>query len=142
MLLFALVIAIASPGAIGQSSPPPGWWARLDMGKWLYEANCAVCHGTAGKGDGPYKRQLTRDPSDLTVLARNNKGVFPVSHVYQVIDGRAEVGAHGPREMPIWGYGYIFRVPEPDAQYPYETESAVRARILALIDYLNRLQAR
>ena len=127
-------MAITSVAAYSQTT--------ADYGKRLYEANCAVCHGLKGKGDGPFKRNLTKDPTDISVLARNNKGVFPVSHIYQVIDGRWQVGAHGPREMPIWGYGYIFRPTEPNMESPYEMEAAVRVRILALIDYINRLQTK
>lgn len=113
-----------------------------NYGKRLYDANCAICHGPKGKGDGPYKSHLTQSPADITVLAKNNDGVFPVERIYQVIDGRWEVGAHGPREMPIWGYGYIFKPAETNAESPFEMESSVRARILALIEFIYRLQSK
>jgi mono/diheme cytochrome c family protein len=125
-------MVFTSAAALSQIKP--------DYGRRLYEANCAVCHGDKGKGDGPYKRFLTMDPADITVLQKNNNGVFPVSRIYQVIDGRWEVGAHGPREMPIWGYGYILKPVEPRVESPYEMEALVRVRILALIDYIDRLQ--
>ena len=130
--LFGAAMAFTSVAAFSQMTS--------DYGKRLYETNCAVCHGLKGKGDGPYKPYLTKDPTDITVLAKNSNGVFPVSHLYQVIDGRWEVGAHGPREMPIWGYGYIFKPAEPNIESPYEMEASVRVRILALIDYIHRLQ--
>jgi mono/diheme cytochrome c family protein len=38
----------------------------LARGKNLYEVNCALCHGTGGKGDGPMAEKLRRKPADLT----------------------------------------------------------------------------
>ena len=113
-----------------------------ENGKRLYDANCAVCHGPKGKGDGPYRAYLTVDPADLTELSKKHGGAFPAGRVYEVIDGRWEVGAHGPREMPIWGYGYRFRPEEKGLESPSEIESIVRTRILSLIEYISRLQVR
>jgi len=31
-----------------------------------YTTHCAVCHGTAGRGDGPAAKGLTPPPADLT----------------------------------------------------------------------------
>ena len=33
---------------------------RIDIGKREYDANCAICHGLVGKGDGPYKMYLNK----------------------------------------------------------------------------------
>jgi hypothetical protein len=84
----------------------------------------------------------------LTVLAKNNGGVFPFNSIYEVIDGRKVIIAHGTRDMPIWGNRYM---PDPNkAASPnasqmfvnpsYDPETVVRMRILAVIDYLNRIQ--
>src|SRR3989338_9357678 len=78
----------------------------MDVGKFEYEGACAVCHGITGKGNGPFMGQLATRVPDLTVLAANNGGVFPFDRVYQVIDGRQELKAHGTREMPIWGRSF------------------------------------
>ena len=115
----------------------------VDVGKSEYDAACAVCHGSKGKGNGPFVEQLASRVPDLTVLARNNKGVFPFDHVYQVIDGRRELKAHGPREMPIWGQAFNMQ----SSRYfqntpPQDTESAARSRIMALTEYVYRLQAK
>jgi len=78
----------------------------LDVGKGEYDAACAICHGAGGRGDGAYTSQLKGQVPDLTVLAKNNQGVFPFDRVYQIIDGQQELKAHGSREMPIWGRAF------------------------------------
>lgn len=116
---------------------------NLDVGKFEYEGACAVCHGPKGKGDGYMKSQLVSRVPDLTVLARNNNGVFPFDRVYQIIDGREEVKSHGSREMPVWGRTFNLQSSVFFENYPkHDTESAARSRILALTEYLYRLQAK
>ena len=137
MLLSA---TLAGP-ALAQMSTPKG--AVIDIGKGEYEAACAVCHGLKGKGDGPFVSQLTAKMPDLTVLAKNNQGVFPFDRVYQVIDGRQEVKAHGLREMPVWGRAFGRQSSIYFESYPpQDADSQARSRILALTEYLFRLQAK
>jgi hypothetical protein len=93
-----------------------------------------------GRGDGHYKPFLTRSPSDLTKLAKANGGVFPYLRVYEVVDGRREVAAHGQRDMPIWGADYLEKSAREAMDVPYDPEMYVRTRITALIDYVYRLQ--
>ena len=126
---------IAAPGSTAAAE-------KIDFGKREYQANCAGCHGASGKGDGPYNAFLNKSSSNLTVLAKNNGGVFPMARVYEVIDGRQEVPAHGKRDMLIWGADYAVKAAEYYVDVPYDPESYVRARILALIEYINRLQAK
>lgn len=52
-----------------------------DFGKTEFESSCASCHGIRGKGNGPLVPLLTRRPTDLTLLAKNNQGVFPTGCV-------------------------------------------------------------
>lgn len=113
---------------------------RVDFGKREYDANCAICHGQKAKGDGPYAGLLTKTLPDLTVLAKRNGGVFPLQRVYDSIEGSSVVGAHGTRDMPIWGAAYRLKAAEHYMDMPYNAETYVRARILALAEYLNRLQ--
>ena len=115
---------------------------RVSIGQSEYVANCAVCHGVTGKGDGPYAASLAIKPPDLTVLAKNNGGVFPTNRVSELIDGRAQVQGHGPREMPVWGEDYLSQAGREYDDYPINREAFVRGRILALIDYLYQLQAK
>ena len=93
--------------------------------KYEYRVHCAVCHGLSGKGDGPFADQLKSGTvvPNLTELSKKNNGVFPFMRVYETIES-GKVSAHGTREMPIWGERYV------------------RARILALTKYINRLQVR
>src|SRR6516225_6568496 len=120
----------------------------LDPGKAEYHSSCAPCHGIDGKGNGPVSADLKVPPPDLTVLAKKNNGTFPFNSVYEIIDGRKTVMAHGTRDMPIWGDRYT---PEPSKALipkPSENilslfcdpEAVVRMRILAVIDYLSRIQ--
>lgn len=124
-----------------------GWTQELDAGKTEFQSSCAACHGADGKGNGPMKSELRVAPPDLTVLTKKNNGVFPVSLVYEMIDGRHKVSSHGTRDMPIWGFRYTPSVREWFAQpsdfntnLSANTEFMVRSRILALVDYLNRIQ--
>jgi len=114
---------------------------KVDFGKREFEANCASCHGITGKGNGSVAELLRKSPPDLTLLAKNNQGVFPMARLYDVIEG-ANVPAHGSRDMPVWGRDYRIKDAEYYMDVPYDAEAMVRARILALLEYLNRLQAR
>lgn len=118
------------------------------FGQREFEANCATCHGMDAKGKGPVAGFLTRNPPDLTTLSRSNGGVFPMDRLYRVIDGTdlpqatQQAGPHGSREMPIWGRDYRIRDGEYFGDMPYNADAMVRMRILALLEYLNRLQVR
>lgn len=114
----------------------------LDLGKKEFESRCAICHGANGEGQGTWKGMLKVAPADLTVLAKNNKGVFPFDKVHSIIDGRADVKAHGSREMPIWGDVYNIEAAKYYSDYfgTHDPEYFIKARIYALISYLGDLQ--
>ena len=113
----------------------------VDIGKSDYEVKCVACHGVDGRGGGPFAEILKTPVPDLTALSRNNGGVFPHQRVYRIIDGREGIKAHGPGDMPIWGQDYLERAESAFFGYGISREGFVRSRILALIDYLHRLQA-
>jgi hypothetical protein len=118
-----------------------------DIGKLEYQWSCVACHGVDGKGTGPVAGELKGKPADLTIIAKLNKGVFPFNRVYETIDGRQDVKSHGPRDMPVWEFRY-----NPSAiqgfsrTAPYfvdpviDREAIIRGRILALVDYVYRMQ--
>jgi cytochrome c len=130
----------------------PSWAQEIDVGKTEYLSSCGTCHGVDGKGKGPTADQLKVAPADLTQLAKKNGGIFPLNAVYEKIDGRQEIKAHGSRDMPIWGYRYtpLPNVSSNQAFNPkaselyldlsYDPEVIIRGRILALVDYLYRIQ--
>ena len=113
---------------------------KVDLGKREFENKCAVCHGKDGKGGGPYGEQLKKSLPDLTTMARRNGGVFPVSRTYEIIEGAG--AGHGTREMPVWGMDYTIQAAEQLPDLPYNQALYVRTRIMALLEYLNQLQAK
>jgi mono/diheme cytochrome c family protein len=122
---------------------------EVDIGKAEFLSSCASCHGADAKGKGPVSGQLKTPPSDLTMLAKNNNGVFPTNAVYETLYGSKSVPAHGTREMPVWGERFNPIVSLPHAVDPtywqkagpqQNPEVVVRTRILAVIDYLNLIQ--
>lgn len=116
------------------------------IGSEEFRTACQVCHGVGGSGNGPMSSYLTVAPSDLTSLAANNDGVFPFLKVFHMIDGRTgkdiavapAVGAHGIREMPVWGSRY--KAESGDKYGPYGGEQAARARVLELVYYIQAIQ--
>jgi mono/diheme cytochrome c family protein len=75
----------------------------LDQGHVFYIALCASCHGTNGEGDGPAASTLSTHPSNLHLLSERYGNPLPGDQIAQFIDGRVDVKAHGPRDMPVWG---------------------------------------
>ena len=116
--------------------------ADTSIGRREYEQNCAICHGVLGDGKGWLAESLKQPVPSLKKLKKTNAGVFPVEQAYQVIDGRKELGAHGPRHMPVWGQAYFTRAQrELGLGYGANVDDEiVRAKILALIEYISQLQ--
>jgi len=99
----------------------------------LFKEYCAVCHGSAAKGDGPAAEALKKRPSDLTQLARKNGGSFPELQVINYIKGEDVVAAHGSRDMPVWGA--IF-------SQMSSNQDLVHVRTYALLKYIEQLQVK
>jgi mono/diheme cytochrome c family protein len=117
-----------------------------EPGRIQYLYSCASCHGPTGKGDGTIAKLLKRPPADLTKFSEANKGVFPFSRIYDAIDGRLDIEAHGTREMPAWGQLYQPWDSSKAGPVPYVSnelgEAIVRDRILALVAYIATLQGK
>jgi mono/diheme cytochrome c family protein len=112
---------------------------KVDFGKREYVSNCANCHGMDGKGNGPYSDLLKKSPPNLTTLSKNNGGIFPMDRLYQSITGD-NIKAHGSRDMPIWGMEYRVEAANRYMESSYDPDAYVRVRVLALLEYLYRLQ--
>lgn len=104
---------------------------RSVEGPDLFRAYCAPCHGTDGKGNGPAAAALKTKPADLTALARNNHGQFPLESVRTTITGERVLASHGSREMPIWGP--VFHQIETDVDRGH-------VRMDNLVKYLESIQ--
>ncbi|EKV32300.1 cytochrome c family protein, putative [Caenispirillum salinarum AK4] len=141
-----LAVLLASATVVGAGAPVRAADAaggdQGALGKRVYGTHCAVCHGTDGTGTGPYAELLTTALPDLTRLSARNDGVFPHERIRQVIDGRADVGAHGSRDMPIWGEAFSRAAIDHYQDYytRAQAEAFVNGRILAVMDYLQTLQ--
>ena len=119
--------------------------ADTQLGKFEFMRSCASCHGADGKGTGPVAKTLKQQPADLTKLSENNKGVFPITRVFSVIDGRVQVIVHGPRQMPVWGDVYTQAINERaprDFMSKELSDILVRVRILTLVEYLSSIQGK
>jgi mono/diheme cytochrome c family protein len=89
-LLLVSPVAIAQTGAIAQ-------------GRTLYLDYCASCHGLNADGQGPVARALSTPPANLRLLSERYGSPLPADQIARFIDGRADVKAHGRRDMPVWG---------------------------------------
>jgi mono/diheme cytochrome c family protein len=107
------------------------------VGSAEFLISCASCHGASAKGDGEKAKDLNVTPADLTVLAKENDGVYPFLEVFAIIDGRTEASGHGDRSMPVWGDRY-----STDIGGPFGGEAAVRAQILDLVSYIKTMQVK
>ncbi len=130
-------LAFSLLGACEQFAPS-GASQRVDAeyGKALYDTKCAVCHGADAEGGGPASLGLGVVPPGLTMLAKNNDGVFPRDEVMSVIDGYFRRD-HYNDPMPVFGdedLGPIVRVEEDDFSTP------VPADLLAMANYLESVQ--
>jgi len=125
----AMAVQAQTKGTVSQA---PQSLIYSIKGPDLYRAYCASCHGLTGRGDGPAAPALKAKVPDLTLLARNNGGVFPSARVRKMISGDEVLASHGSREMPIWGP--IFHQVEEDRDF-----GAVRLE--NLLKYLESIQS-
>lgn len=131
MCVRAMMTGIVTAVLTACVATPPPVALRSLTGPELYARLCASCHGAEGLGDGPVAPLIQGSVPDLTrITARADAGDFPTEEVRRIIDGRNDRRAHGPRDMPVWGWR-LHDVSNPD----YAGE---RAQTDSLIDRLVR----
>ncbi|HVN88927.1 MAG TPA: cytochrome c [Candidatus Binataceae bacterium] len=102
------------------------------QGRVIYLHYCASCHGINADGNGPVARALKEPPTNLRLLSDLYGNPLQEDKVARAIDGRAEVKAHGPRDMPVWG--------EQFSAQSHGDERQVKERITKLVAYLQSIQ--
>lgn len=107
-----------------------------------FHAWCSRCHGSSGRGNGPFAGQLEKQPVDLTQLAAKNDGTFPRELVRRLVDGRGMPRAHGTPEMPVWGDWFASQIASGGAAKTDDSEvqRQVNDRIDRIVAYLRALQ--
>ena len=106
-----------------------------DGNRRLFVEYCAACHGPDGKGGGAAASRLAKPPPDLTRLARDNGGEFPLESVMRAIDGRDLPRPHLSRDMPVWGDEFA-----ADYSEPFRDEFGVRIKVRRLAEYIRSIQ--
>lgn len=131
--MWVILTGVLATGAT--TAGPAAAQTAAMTGDYLFRTYCAACHGVSAKGDGPLADSMRRRPSDLTEIAKRNKGVFPADEVFRIIDGRQPVRGHGGPDMPVWGD--TFARAEGGS-----VPGVVEARIKALVAYLQGIQTK
>lgn len=121
----------------GLAACKPAEMPGAQEGRKLFVENCAMCHGPAGLGDGPFARGLNPAPSDLTLIQVRNGGSFPRARVLSTLDGYTRVDLPGAN-MPEFGAllsGDLVPVDVGDGK-PTPTPR----KLAALLEYLESIQ--
>lgn len=134
----SLLIGLGIKAALADQPPTtikkvPVHTTQAMAGKDLYREYCAVCHGTAGKGDGPAASALKTPPADLTRIAQKD-GKFSEVKVQHIINGEGDQPvAHGSKDMPVWGSIFRHMGANPDLG---------TVRVYNLVKYIEEIQAK
>lgn len=78
-----------APGDLDVSAVAEPWISSEELiahGNKVYQTNCAVCHGSSGRGDGPAGRALNPPPMNF-VTGQWHQGGDRVSIYQTLIDG-------------------------------------------------------
>ena len=107
----------------------------LERGAHLYTMACASCHGANAHGNGPVAPLLKVNVPDLTLIASRRGSAFSDDEIYRIVDGQADLAAHGPRHMPVWGYEFFGEDPDDEVAHREATTKVER-----LVLYLRSIQ--
>lgn len=132
-----MIALLGFASAAFAADPPRQGWS---FGKDQYNARCAPCHGTDGKGRGPAAGTIAAPVPDITTYAKRNGGKFPAELAWMKIDGRP-ASFDVERHMPVWGREFRH---EAMANTPYtaKPETYVAAEVYAIVEYLRGMQVK
>jgi len=103
-------------------------------GRQMFTDYCAPCHGRDGRGEGPLASGLQRSPTNLTELARNNRGRFPELRMTSVLEFGVTSSGNHSSQMPVWGPVFV--------RISHLSPNDKDLRIVNLIRYLESIQAK
>jgi mono/diheme cytochrome c family protein len=130
-LIWFVILAVTFPALTGWASDQQS----IVRGRQLYVRYCAACHGNDADGRGPVADDLKTSPPDLRYLGERYGMPLPLGTIARFIDGRQDVAAHGPREMPVWGRRFY------EAWTAHEAgEEDLQTQIREIVLYLNAIQ--
>jgi len=142
LVLGGAIVGFTSNAALAQEGAAMSAGGRITSGKLQFRQYCAQCHGMSATGDGPVAPALKKKPANLTQLSKNNGGVFPEEEVRSFIDGTKTAEGHGTREMPIWGYAFMYRRgSQASTGAAPLSEREVKDKIETLVNYIKSIQA-
>jgi mono/diheme cytochrome c family protein len=125
----AMVMLLACSRGTDADAPHP------HSGAELYQISCSSCHGIDARGNGPVAAFINVRVPDLTLIAVRRGGKFPADEVYRIIDGQADMPAHGERHMPVWGYEFFGMEGDDETAHQQATDKVER-----LVKFLSTLQ--
>ncbi len=110
---------MAPEDAVKRENPVAASAESRVRGKQLYAANCASCHGAAGRGDGPVGAALKPKPANLAAMAgqhpdgdfawkiANGRGTMPAwkgtlteNQIWDLVNFVQGLGGPGKRSTP------------------------------------------
>ena len=140
-ILFAslLGLAVAGKPACVQADEE-----AVEAGARDFAALCSPCHGADGRGHGPAGKGLKTPPADLTRIPSRHDGSFPADLIFETIAGLDMPGAHGTREMPVWGDVFVSEAvgDSVSLEDALKASDAATERITNLVRYLETIQTK
>ena len=102
--------------------PSPDTSEKLREGAFLFDHNCAACHGIGGHGGGPDAFALVPAPADLDWLAHSPSDTAQPYMYWSIAEGGQPVGSDMPafkqrmEDKDIWAVIAYIRAGYPQSQ--------------------------
>jgi high-affinity iron transporter len=126
----------------------PAQTPSLSRGAQIFQANCAACHGTLGRGDGPQARGLDPKPANLAdwTALRDQSPLDYYRRVSIGVVGTAMPAFEGrlsPEDR--WAvalYASVLRLPSPAGEVPPGLQAFATSGKMSDLELLRALDAR